>query len=113
MALASLACVFFLINGGIAYMTSSGRPDKLEHAKKVIRNALLGLVLVIAAGTMTAILAHAYQGSGGNGVDKLPALGFYSAGPGIRWFSRYSHQSHSRTSAKHYPNGGGSLFERS
>ena len=29
-ALASLACVFFLINGGIAYMTSSGRPDKLD-----------------------------------------------------------------------------------
>jgi hypothetical protein len=46
--LAGLACTFFLVNGGIAYMTSTGRPDKLEHAKKVIRNALLGLVLVKA-----------------------------------------------------------------
>lgn len=73
-ALAGLACTFFLVNGGIAYMTSTGRPDKLEHAKKVIRNALLGLVLVIAAATLTAILTHAYQASGGNGVEKLPSL---------------------------------------
>ncbi|MGH7156953.1 MAG: hypothetical protein ACREGG_02485, partial [Candidatus Saccharimonadales bacterium] len=72
--LATLACAFFLVQGGIAYMTSTGRPDKLEHAKKVIRNALIGLVIVIAAGTMTAILTHAYQATGGNGLQKMPSL---------------------------------------
>lgn len=73
-ALASLACVFFLVNGGIAYMTSSGKPDKLDHAKTVIRNSLVGLVVVIAAVVMTSILSHAYQGAGGTGAEKLPAL---------------------------------------
>ena len=72
--LAGLVATFFLVVGGINYITSSGRPDKLEHAKKVIRNALIGLVLVIAAGAITAILAHAYQGSNGSGVNNIPTL---------------------------------------
>ena len=44
-ALASLAVVFFLVNGGIQYMTSSGDPEKLEHAKRIVRNALIGLAM--------------------------------------------------------------------
>jgi hypothetical protein len=73
-ALASLACVFFLVNGGIQYMTSTGKPEKLEHAKKIIKNALIGLVLVIAAATVTAILVHAYGSPSGAGAEKLPTL---------------------------------------
>ncbi len=59
---------------GIQYMTSSGKPDKLEHAKKVLRNAIIGLVIVIAAGTLTSILSHAYSSTNTAGVDKLPSL---------------------------------------
>lgn len=73
-ALASLACVFFLINGGIQYMSSTGRPGKLEYAKKIIKNALIGLVLVIGAATLTAILSHAYSSSAGSMIEHLPAL---------------------------------------
>lgn len=73
-AIASVAVVFFLVNGGIQYMTSSGNPEKLEHAKKVIRNALIGLAMVIAAGTLVAILSHAYSGGGGAMNEQLPSL---------------------------------------
>lgn len=73
-AIASLAVVFFLINGGYQYMTSSGNPDKLEHAKKVIRNALIGLAMVIGAVTLTAILNHAYSHSGAPIGQRLPEL---------------------------------------
>jgi hypothetical protein len=59
----SAACIFFLVNGGINYMTSAGQPDKLEHAKRIIRSALIGLVLIFAAATLTQILTHAYIGS--------------------------------------------------
>jgi hypothetical protein len=55
-AIAGVASVFFIIYGGILYMTSTGRPDKLEQAKHVLKNALIGLVIVLAAGTLTAIL---------------------------------------------------------
>jgi len=55
-------------------MTSSGKPENLEQAKKIIRNAVLGLVLVLAAGTLTAILSHAYSSSVGTMHDKLPTI---------------------------------------
>lgn len=72
--LAGLVCVFFLVTAGIHYMTSTGNPEKLSHAKKVLRNALVGLVIVLAAGTLTAILNHAYGGPTGAGVEHLPSL---------------------------------------
>jgi hypothetical protein len=58
---ASLVCVVFLIIGGFHYMTSAGHPEKLEQAKRVIRNALIGLVIVLSAVTLTSILVHAYS----------------------------------------------------
>lgn len=72
--LASLVCVFFLVNGGIQYSTSAGNPEKLERAKRIIKNALVGLVLVIAAGTLTAILTHAYTSGGTPGTEQFPSL---------------------------------------
>ena len=72
--LATLASTFFLVNGGIAYMTSTGRPDKLEHAKKVIKNALIGLVVVLAAAAMTALLTHAYHNAATGTTNVIPQL---------------------------------------
>lgn len=72
--IASLVCVFFLINGGLQYMSSSGKPERLEGAKRTIRNALLGLVIVLAAATLTAILSHAYGSGGAAPTEKLPNL---------------------------------------
>jgi hypothetical protein len=71
---ASLVCVFFLVTGGYHYMTSSGKPENLENAKRIIRNALIGLVIVLGAGVLTAILSHAYAGSSAALNAKLPAL---------------------------------------
>jgi len=72
--IASLICTFFLINGGIQYLTSSGKPERLDHAKTVIRNALIGLVIVLGAGVLTAILAHAYSSGGAVHAQQLPKL---------------------------------------
>lgn len=72
--IASVVSVFFIILGGIQYMTSKGNPEKLEHAKRILRNALIGLVIVIAAGTLTAILSNAYSGANQSAVQSFPAL---------------------------------------
>ncbi len=72
--LAGVASAFFLANGGYLYMTSTGKPESLDHAKQVIKNALFGLVIVLAASTLTAILAHAYAGTSAAGTATLPAL---------------------------------------
>ncbi len=73
-SLASLAVVFFLVHGGVMYMSSSGNPEKLDQAKRILRNALIGLVLVLAAASLTAILAHAYSSSGATPTEKFPTL---------------------------------------
>jgi hypothetical protein len=72
--IATLVATFFLVMGGIEYMSSKGKPENLEHAKRTIRNALIGLVLVLAAATLTAILSHAYSSAAGTMNEKLPAL---------------------------------------
>ena len=58
-ALASIASVFFIVYGGMLYMSSRGNPEKLDQAKRVLKNALIGLVIVLGAGTLTAILTGA------------------------------------------------------
>lgn len=57
--IASLASVIFLIKGAYSYITSTGKPDAIEHAKKTIRNALIGLILVIAAGFISQLFTNA------------------------------------------------------
>jgi len=72
--LAGVVSTFFIVLGGIQYMSSSGKPERLEHAKKIIRNALIGLILVVAAGTLTAILTRAYHDAGGSSLENIPTL---------------------------------------
>ena len=73
-SLAAIASVFFIVNAGYLYMTSSGKPEKLEHAKHVLKNALLGLVIIIAAVTLTSILTNAYGTPQTGGNATLPSL---------------------------------------
>lgn len=47
---ATAAATLFLVRGGYMYITSSGKPDALDHAKLTVRNALIGLVIIIMAG---------------------------------------------------------------
>ncbi len=72
--LAGVVSAFFIVQGGIEYMTSSGKPEKLEHAKKILRNALIGLAMVAIAATLTSILSSAYQDAGGTTIENIPSL---------------------------------------
>lgn len=58
--IASLAAVFFLVKGGYEYITSTGKPDALDHAKLTIRNALIGLVLVLSATVISSLFNNAF-----------------------------------------------------
>jgi hypothetical protein len=71
---ASLVSVFFLILGGLHYMTSGGKPDNLDQAKRTIRNALVGLVIVLGAGVLTTVLSSAYATHGTSTGGQLPTL---------------------------------------
>ncbi len=41
--------LFFVIIGGINWITAEGKPDKLEQARNTIIGSLIGLVLAMAA----------------------------------------------------------------
>ncbi len=58
-SLAGVAVVFFLVRGGYLYITSTGNPANLDEAKKTIKNALVGLVIVIGAAVFASILNSA------------------------------------------------------
>jgi hypothetical protein len=72
--IASLIFVGFIVNAGIQMMTSSGKPEQLEHAKGIIKNALIGLVVVLAAVTLTNILTNTYKSSGNTTTKEMPVL---------------------------------------
>jgi len=72
--IASLIFVGFIVNAGIQMMTSSGKPEQLEHAKGIIKNALIGLVVVLAAVTLTNILTNTYKSSGSTTTKEMPVL---------------------------------------
>lgn len=80
--ISAAAAVFFLIRGGYIYITSTGKPDALEEAKKTIRNALIGLILVLSASSIVSLLQGALIGDVGNGtVANLPVTQIESVAP--------------------------------
>lgn len=72
--IAGLVATGFLVHGGFQMISSSGQPDRLDHAKTTIRNAILGLIIVLSAASLTAILTHTYQSSTNKPVKEMPAL---------------------------------------
>ncbi|MCA9343175.1 hypothetical protein KC950_04160 [Candidatus Saccharibacteria bacterium] len=65
--ISTAAAVFFLIRAGYVYITSAGKPENLESAKRTIRNALIGLTLVLAANVVTSVFQHALEPNVNNG----------------------------------------------
>lgn len=70
--IAGIASVFFLIKAGYQYLTSSGNPQSLSAAKQTIRNALLGLVIVLGAGVLISLFNNALTSATVSGSN--PAL---------------------------------------
>lgn len=55
--IAALAAIGFVIAGGFQYVTSQGEPEKTNHARSTIINALVGLVIAIMAATIVNFIA--------------------------------------------------------
>jgi hypothetical protein len=55
--LAGLIATGFFVVGGLRYITSSGNPNHLEHAKRTIIYSATGLAITIAAYVLTNIVS--------------------------------------------------------
>ncbi|MGK2896504.1 MAG: pilin [Candidatus Saccharimonadales bacterium] len=58
MQLVAYVAVAFLIWGGFLYMTAVGESGKLTNAKNTIRNAIVGLVISIAAVGIVSLISR-------------------------------------------------------
>ena len=72
--LAGLACVLFLVKGGYEFITSAGSPENLDHAKKTIRNALIGLILVLGATALSSVLRVSLRGEFSPSYTTFPTI---------------------------------------
>lgn len=80
--ISAAAAVFFLIRAGYTYITSTGKPEVLESAKKTIRNTLIGLVVVLSASLIVSVLRGALVGDGSSGsIETLPITQIESVEP--------------------------------
>ena len=61
--LAGVATIFFIVWGGIRFITSSGDPVKVEGAKKTITYAIVGFVIIVLSFVIIKVF------SGITGVD--------------------------------------------
>ncbi len=66
------AAVFFLTKGGYLYLSSNGNPEAVANAKRTIKNALIGLVIVLGAGIIVSIFKSALQSPTTTG--SIPAI---------------------------------------
>ncbi len=54
---AGLIAIGFVVWGGIQFVTSQGEPDKTAAARSTVINALIGLVIAVAAATIVTFIA--------------------------------------------------------
>lgn len=73
-ALGAIVCTFFIVNAGYLYMTSRGKPEQMGQAKRVLKNALVGLLIILSAATITSLLTSAYGQPAGGQAAMLPNL---------------------------------------
>jgi hypothetical protein len=72
--ISAAAAALFLIKGGYGYITSTGKPEALEDAKKTIKNAIIGLVIVLAAGTIVSLFKNSLNSATPSGSTAAIAL---------------------------------------
>src|SRR3989344_465021 len=59
LAVAGLIAVLFLIIGGFRYITSAGNEETAEQAKKIITNAIIGIVVIILSFVIVHVISNA------------------------------------------------------
>ena len=59
---AGLVAIISIIIAGVAYITSSGNPEKAASARKRVYNSLIGLAIVFVASGLVAFIGNSLGG---------------------------------------------------
>jgi len=60
-----IVVVLILIYGGYVWMTSGGDPDKVAKAKLIIRNAIIGLIIILTSYAIVSLIFNTFYGNSG------------------------------------------------
>ena len=74
LSLLALLFMILILVSGFQWMTAGGNEEQVEKAKKRITNALIGLVIVIAAYAITYFVFNIFGGVGGSGANDTTVL---------------------------------------
>ncbi len=66
-----ILAVCLIIYGGFLWMTSAGNPEQIDRAKKVLKNAIIGLILIFASFGIASFVIRSLMDSFGTG-DPTP-----------------------------------------
>jgi hypothetical protein len=90
LGLVGVVVLVYIIYAGFTWMTAGGDEEKINNAKKILRNAVIGLAIVLLAFSITQFiitsLLGATLGNGGTGnafVDSFASFDTGSLGEGI------------------------------
>ncbi len=67
-----IIAVILIIYGGFLWMTSGGDPQKIDKAKTVLKNAVIGLIIIILAFAIVSFILNLL--TGGGGANKKPGV---------------------------------------
>jgi hypothetical protein len=59
---AVILAIIYVMIGGMKYVNSRGNPDKTESAKKTVVDALIGLVIAVAATAVVSFIGGRFSG---------------------------------------------------
>ena len=62
MAISGTVVILFLIYGGFIYLTSAGNDEAAEKGKKILINAVIGLVVIIMSTAIVTIVSGLLSG---------------------------------------------------
>lgn len=67
--LLGVIAISLVIYAGFIWMTSGGNDDKITQAKKILRNALIGLIIVLSAWGITTFILNKLLGATNSGAN--------------------------------------------
>ncbi len=87
LGLIGIVLVVLILYAGFLWMTSGGEADKIEKAKKIITNAIIGLVIILSAWGITryvinALLQATQEGGGVGGTGGSGYVSGFGGGAG-------------------------------
>lgn len=81
LGLLGIIAVSLIIYGGFIWMTSGGNEEKVTQARRILRNATIGLAIILASWGIVSLIFRKMADTGSMGSPQ-PSAGSISAGLG-------------------------------